>query len=96
VSACFWALLSIGASVIDFSETPEVARLVDERGGGDAEALIAARHRQVPMGRMGDGWDVAHAVLFLASDQAKYITATELVVDGGLSATCVAPHPHAA
>ena len=48
------------------------------------------------MGRMGDGWDVAHAVLFLASDQAKYITATELVVDGGLSATCVAPHPHAA
>ena len=77
--------------------TPLVkARLVDERGGGDAEALIAARHRQVPMGRMGDGWDVAHAVLFLASDQAKYITATELVVDGGLSATCVAPHPHAA
>ncbi|RPJ84121.1 MAG: SDR family oxidoreductase [Acidobacteria bacterium] len=58
--------------------------------------MIAARHRQVPMGRMGDGWDVAHAVLFLASDQAKYITATELVVDGGLSATCVAPHPHAA
>jgi NAD(P)-dependent dehydrogenase (short-subunit alcohol dehydrogenase family) len=77
--------------------TPLVkARLVHERGGGDAEALIAARHRQVPMGRMGDGWDVAHAVLFLASDQAKYITATELVVDGGLSATCVAPHPDAA
>jgi NAD(P)-dependent dehydrogenase (short-subunit alcohol dehydrogenase family) len=77
--------------------TPLVkARLVDERGSGDAEALIAARHRQAPMGRMGDGWDVAHAVLFLASDQAKYITATELVVDGGLSATCIAPHPHAA
>ena len=76
--------------------TPLVkARLVDQRGGGDAEALIAARHRQAPMGRMGDGWDVAHAVLFLASDQAKYITATELVVDGGLSATCVAPHPDA-
>jgi NAD(P)-dependent dehydrogenase (short-subunit alcohol dehydrogenase family) len=78
-------------------DTPLVkARLVDERGSGDAESLIAARHRQVPIGRMGDGWDVAHAVLFLASDQAKYITATELVVDGGLSATCVAPHPDAA
>jgi len=72
--------------------TPLVkARLVHERGSGDAEKLIAARHRQVPMGRMGDGFDVAEAVLFLASDAAKYITATELVVDGGLSATCVAP-----
>ena len=77
-------------------DTPLVkARLAGERAGGDAERLIAARHRQVPMGRMGDGWDVAHAVLFLASDEARYITATELVVDGGLSATCVAPHPDA-
>jgi NAD(P)-dependent dehydrogenase (short-subunit alcohol dehydrogenase family) len=76
--------------------TPLVqVRLVGERAGGDAEKLIAARHRQVPMGRMGDGWDVAHAVLFLASDEARYVTATELVVDGGLSATCVAPHPDA-
>jgi NAD(P)-dependent dehydrogenase (short-subunit alcohol dehydrogenase family) len=77
--------------------TPLVkARLVGERGGGDAEKLIAARHRQVPMGRMGDGFDVAEAVLFLASDAARYITATELIVDGGLSATCVAPHPDSA
>jgi NAD(P)-dependent dehydrogenase (short-subunit alcohol dehydrogenase family) len=77
-------------------DTPLVqVRLVGERAGGDAEKLIAARHRQVPMGRMGDGWDVARAVLFLASDEARYVTATELVVDGGLSATCVAPHPDA-
>jgi len=76
--------------------TPLVeARLVKERSDGDADALIAARHRQVPMGRMGDAWDVANAVLFLASDQARYVTATELVVDGGLSATCVAPNPDA-
>ncbi len=76
--------------------TPLVkARLVHERAGGNAEKLIAARHRQVPMGRMGDGFDVAEAVLFLASDAARYITATELIVDGGLSATCVAPHPSA-
>jgi NAD(P)-dependent dehydrogenase (short-subunit alcohol dehydrogenase family) len=88
--------IRINTVIPGLMDTPLVkARLVDERGGGDAEALIAARHRQVPMGRMGDGWDVAHAVLFLASDQAKYITATELVVDGGLSATCVAPHPRA-
>jgi NAD(P)-dependent dehydrogenase (short-subunit alcohol dehydrogenase family) len=74
--------------------TPLVeVRLAGERAAGDVQKLIAARHRQVPMGRMGDGWDVAHAVLFLASDEARYVTATELVVDGGLSATCVAPHP---
>jgi NAD(P)-dependent dehydrogenase (short-subunit alcohol dehydrogenase family) len=70
--------------------TPLVTvRLAGQRSGGDAEALIAARHAQVPMGHMGDGWDVAHAVAFLASDEAKYITATELIVDGGLQATCV-------
>jgi len=40
----------------------------------------------VPMGRMGDAWDVAHAVLFLASDESKYITAQQIVVDGGLTA----------
>ena len=72
--------------------TPLVkARLAGERAGGDAEKLIEARHRQSPMGHMGDGFDVANAVLFLASDEAKYITATELPVDGGLNATCVAP-----
>ena len=74
--------------------TPLVTeRLVRQRGDGDAEKLIAARHAQVPMGHMGDGWDVAEAVAFLASDAARYITATELVVDGGLQASCVAPNP---
>lgn len=53
---------------------------------GDIDNLIRARDAQCPMGHMGDAWDTAHAALFLASDEAKYITATELVVDGGLSA----------
>lgn len=76
--------------------TPLVTeRLVRQRGDGDGAKLIAARHAQVPMGHMGDGWDVAEAVAFLASDAAKYITATELVVDGGLQASCVAPNPTA-
>jgi len=41
------------------------------------------RDAQCPMGRMGDAWDVAYGALFLASDEARYITGTELVVDGG-------------
>ena len=39
------------------------------------------------MKKMGSSFDVANAVLFLASDEAKYITGTEIVVDGGLTAT---------
>ena len=61
-------------------------RLVKQLGAGEAEKLIASRHAAVPMGRMGDAWDVAHAALFLASDEASYITATQLVVDGGMTA----------
>ncbi|TCZ65433.1 SDR family NAD(P)-dependent oxidoreductase [Roseicella aquatilis] len=61
-------------------------RLVRQLGANDAEALIARRHASVPVGHMGTGWDIAHAVLFLASEEAKYITATELVVDGGFTA----------
>jgi NAD(P)-dependent dehydrogenase (short-subunit alcohol dehydrogenase family) len=61
-------------------------RLARQIGGGDAAKLIADRNARVPVGRMGDAWDVANAVLFLASDEARYITATEIVVDGGLSA----------
>jgi NAD(P)-dependent dehydrogenase (short-subunit alcohol dehydrogenase family) len=60
--------------------------VADKYAGGDFEGFSAHRGRQAPMGRMGDGWDVAHAALFLASDEAGYITAEQLVVDGGLSA----------
>lgn len=61
-------------------------RLVRQLGANDAEALIAKRNAMVPMGHMGTGWDVAHAVLFLVSDEAKFITGTELLVDGGVAA----------
>ena len=52
---------------------------------GDIEAMWRARDAQVPMGHMGEAWDVANAALFLASDESKYITGIELVVDGGVT-----------
>lgn len=54
----------------------------------DRDEMVAARNRLSPTGRMGDGWDVAHASVFLASDEAKYINGVELLVDGGLHAKC--------
>ncbi|KAL4946068.1 hypothetical protein BDV06DRAFT_183506 [Aspergillus oleicola] len=55
--------------------------------GGDEEKYMEGRNRQVPMGRMGDAWDVANAVVFLASEEARYVTAQEIVVDGGITAS---------
>jgi NAD(P)-dependent dehydrogenase (short-subunit alcohol dehydrogenase family) len=66
--------------------TPLVSRLADKYAKGDYDGFVADRHKQVPMGRMGEAWDVANAVLFLASDESKYITAQQLVVDGGITA----------
>jgi NAD(P)-dependent dehydrogenase (short-subunit alcohol dehydrogenase family) len=54
---------------------------------GDVQEMKDIRHAQCPMGHMGDAWDVAYAALYLASDNAKYVTAAELVVDGGVSAS---------
>jgi NAD(P)-dependent dehydrogenase (short-subunit alcohol dehydrogenase family) len=53
-----------------------------QRGDPNREAMNA----MVPMGREGEPIEVANAVLFLASDEASYITGTELLVDGGFTA----------
>jgi 3-oxoacyl-[acyl-carrier protein] reductase len=45
--------------------------------------FIRAMERSVPLGRLGTPADIAHAVLFLASDEAAYVTGTTLIVDGG-------------
>jgi NAD(P)-dependent dehydrogenase (short-subunit alcohol dehydrogenase family) len=54
-------------------------------GPGGVEAMVRERDALVPLGKMGEAWDVAYASLFLASDEAKYITGALLVVDGGLT-----------
>jgi NAD(P)-dependent dehydrogenase (short-subunit alcohol dehydrogenase family) len=73
-----------------FMRTPMIeASLADAYTAGDVDKMFALRDAQCPMGHMGDAWDVAHAALFLASDEAKYVTGAELVVDGGLTLRCV-------
>ncbi|RFC64187.1 SDR family oxidoreductase [Fulvimarina endophytica] len=52
---------------------------------GSTEEMVRQRDALVPIGKMGDGWDVAWASVFLASDEAKHITGIELVVDGGIT-----------
>ena len=61
-------------------------RLAKTIAGGDLATLVAKRDAAVPTGKMGTAWDIAHAILFLVSDEAHYITGTELIVDGGMSA----------
>ena len=65
--------------------TPLVEHFVRDEYGGDVQKMINERKEVVPMKRFGDAWDVAAAALFLASDEAKYITGAELVVDGGVT-----------
>jgi NAD(P)-dependent dehydrogenase (short-subunit alcohol dehydrogenase family) len=57
------------------------------RYGKDYEQFKETRDKQVPMGRMGDAWDVANAALFLVSDEASYVTGQKIVVDGGITSS---------
>ena len=67
--------------------TPMAIENISKARGIDREQLIAARNNQVPLGKkMGTAWDVAYASLFLASDEAGFITGVMLPVDGGQSA----------
>jgi NAD(P)-dependent dehydrogenase (short-subunit alcohol dehydrogenase family) len=79
--------IRVNAVLPGLMKTPMIEQseaLIERYGDGDLDAMWEARELQVPMGHMGTAWDVAHAALFLASDDARYITGIELVVDGGL------------
>lgn len=66
-----------------FIDTPILDPLRQRFGKEEAEAKLA---RQVPLGRIGTPADIANAVLYLASDESRFMTAAELKLDGGISA----------
>jgi NAD(P)-dependent dehydrogenase (short-subunit alcohol dehydrogenase family) len=78
----------VNAILPGLMKTPMVAHsvgLATSYAKGDVEAMWRTRDAQVPMGHMGEAWDVANAALYLASDESRYVTGIELVVDGGLT-----------
>lgn len=64
--------------------TPMAIERRAQESGHTREKIQAERDALVPMGHMGEAWDVANAAVFLASDEAKYVTGVLLPVDGGL------------
>jgi NAD(P)-dependent dehydrogenase (short-subunit alcohol dehydrogenase family) len=67
-------------------DTPMAVETRMENTGRSRDQIVAERSAAVPLkGGMGDAWDVANAALFLASDEAKFITGVALPVDGGAS-----------
>lgn len=80
--------IRLNAVVPGLMETP-YTRAMAERypppGGGGYEEFRSIREAQVPMGKMGDAWDVANAAVFLASEEARYITGQKIIVDGGVT-----------
>ena len=83
-----YAADNVRANVIlpGLMDTPMAVDTRAREWGRPREEVAAARDARVPLGRkMGSAWDVAYAALFLASDEAKFITGVTLPVDGGAS-----------
>lgn len=60
-------------------ETPMISHMLDANDGAGRKAALTG----IPLNFIGESEDVAYAVLFLASDESRYITGTEMVIDGG-------------
>ncbi|KAH0431937.1 hypothetical protein CcaCcLH18_06764 [Colletotrichum camelliae] len=88
-TAVIYASKNIRMNVVvpGLMNTPLVGMLADKYAGGDVEGFKSKRNKAVPMGRMGDSFDVAMTALFLASTQSRYITGQKIVVDGGITSS---------
>lgn len=76
--------IRVNAILPGLMETPMAVDAPARAQGVSREAVAARRNDWVPLGKhMGTGWDVANAALFLASDEARFITGVLLPVDGG-------------
>jgi NAD(P)-dependent dehydrogenase (short-subunit alcohol dehydrogenase family) len=80
--------IRVNAVLPGLMDTPLIYTRIQGRHA-DVDAMRRERAAAVPMKRMGDAWDVARAAVFLASDDAGYITGVVLPVDGGISLKCV-------
>jgi NAD(P)-dependent dehydrogenase (short-subunit alcohol dehydrogenase family) len=67
--------------------TPRITDRLRKSNPDDYDAKIRERQTAVPSGKLGTAWDVAYGVLYLASDEAQFVNATELVIDGGQTAS---------
>lgn len=73
------------ALVVGLMDTPMAISGLSRKTGVPEEELRAQRAARVPMKRMGTGWDTAYAALYLASDEAAFISGVLLPLDGGSS-----------
>jgi len=78
--------IRVNAILPGLMNTPMAIESISGARGVDKGDLVRMRDAMVPLGgKMGTAWDVAHAALFLASDEAKFVTGVLLPVDGGQS-----------
>ncbi|MDP6042883.1 MAG: SDR family NAD(P)-dependent oxidoreductase [Dehalococcoidales bacterium] len=73
------------AVVPGYIRTPVMETAVTDAHAEDVEKIFKERADKIPVRKLGDAWDTAYAALFLASDEAKYVTGAVLVADGGLT-----------
>jgi NAD(P)-dependent dehydrogenase (short-subunit alcohol dehydrogenase family) len=79
--------IRVNAVLPGLMKTPRIARYYTDAWGGNIDEMWKKRDAMSPTGKQGEPWDIAYAVLFLASDEANYITGTNLIVDGGITNT---------